>query len=147
MHSPRPWQRVQSMCRRVAGVGRLLIVFPRCVVVSGRCAASRPGRLRIGRGDGASMSAAKVSSALRAMRAVPSGWRHEPRPSMTPIIRLHLLEEPLVDSAVGEIVEQPGQLGQAVEARPALAGALPGEVVEDVCGAGEPTLVRLAARG
>ena len=43
--------------------------------------------------------------------------------------------------AVGEIVEEPGQLGQAVKARPALAGALSGEVAEDVCGAGESTLV------
>ena len=93
------------------------------------------------------MSEAKASSALRANRAVPSGWRHEPRPSMRSISPAHFVDEAVVDSAVGEIVEEPGQLGQAVAARAALARALAGEVAEDVCGAGESALGRLEARG
>src|ERR1700682_1888638 len=46
----------------------------------------------------------------------------------------HFVEESVGASAIGEIVEAPGQLGQAVETRPALVGALPGEVAENVCG-------------
>src|SRR6478672_552400 len=53
----------------------------------------------------------------------------------------NLVDEAVVDSAVGEIVEEPGQLGQAVAAWAALARAPAGEVAEDVCGAGESALV------
>jgi DNA-binding response OmpR family regulator len=53
VHNPRPWQRVQSMCRRVGEVDGVLIVIPRCGVVGGRCRAPTSVRLRIGRGDGA----------------------------------------------------------------------------------------------
>ena len=52
MHNPRPWQRVQSMCRRVGDVDGALIVIPRCGVVGGRCRAPTSGRLRIDAGDG-----------------------------------------------------------------------------------------------
>src|SRR5882757_3470006 len=54
---------------------------------------------------------------------------------------VYLLDEEVVDSAVGEVVEELAQSGQTVQAGTALAGAVFGEITEDVCGVREATFV------